>query len=186
MSILSKIKAFGSKLTKKIKELSIPQSNKAIKELIKEKRRLRNRDFVPGNIIFTSYNAKDKSQTFDKTPLMMVLRRNGTHTLGLNFHWAPLSMRINLIKIIVQMNAKNIQNNKPLEFNYKQIRPLLKQLGYAPIIRLYINKRISSVGVVLPPERLMEAARLRTESFTNGRYTAGQMIQMARKQTKKK
>jgi len=130
------------------------------------------------------YDAKDADKTFDKTPLMMVLKRNGSHTLGLNFHWAPMSMRINLIKIIIQLNAKNIQNNKPLEFNYKQIRPLLKQFGYAPIIRKYINRRISSIGVVLPPERLMEAARLRTESFTNGRYSAGQMIQRARKQHK--
>jgi len=186
MSILSKIKSFGSKIIKKIKELTIPQSNKAVKELLKEKKKLKERDFKPGNIIFMKYDAKYKEQTFDKTPLMMVLRRNKTHTLGLNYHWAPMSMRINLIKIIILANAKNIQNNKPLDFKYKQIKPLLKQLGYAPIIRLYINKRISSVGVVLPPERLMEAARLRTESFTNGRYSAGQMIQMARKQTKKK
>jgi len=186
MSILSKLKGFGSKIVQGIKELTLPQSNKAIKELIKEKKKLSVKDFKPGNIILMKYVAKDDTQTYDKTPLALVLRSNSTHTLALNFHWAPLSMRINLIKIIIITNKKNIQRNKPLEFDYQQIRPLLKQLGYAPIIRRYINSRISSQGVVIPPERLMQVARLKTESFTNGKFSAAQMLAMAKRRGKTK
>lgn len=174
------------KLTRKVKELSPSQSLKKVKELLKERRRMKARDIVPGNLIFTFYNAKDKKQTYDRTPLILVLKRNGNHTLGLNFHWIPLSMRLNLIKQIIMMNSKEIKNGEPLRFSYEQLRPMLKSLGYAPCIRLYINKRISGTGVVIPPERLMEVARLKTETFTQGRFSASQMFQMAKKRGRRR
>lgn len=180
-NLTRKISQLWSKASKKIKELTTSQSNKAVKDLIKEKKTLKRKDFTPGNLIFTSYDAKDKTQTYDKTPLVLILRTGSNHTLGLNFHWCPMSMRINLIKIIIAANEKNIQRGRPLEFSYKQLKPLLKSLGYAPVIRLYINGRLGTKGVVIPPERLIEVARLKTESFTNGKYSAGQMYQMARK-----
>lgn len=171
---------------KKIKELSASQSFRKVKDLIKEKKKMTKKDIIPGNIIFTFYDAKDKEQTYDKTPLALILRRGTTHTLVLNWHWIPLNMRINLIKHVIRLNTKNIEKNLPLEFNYKQLKPLLKTLGYAPCIRLYINKRISNTGVVIPPSRLMEVAKLKSESFTNGKYSAEQLYKMARQRAKKK
>lgn len=175
-----------SKLTKKIKELTPSQSFAKVKELLKEKRKMSKKDLIPGNLIFTFYNAKYKEHTYDRTPLILILRRNSTHTLGLNFHWIPLSMRINLIKHIIRLNEKRIKRNQPLEFSYDQLRPMLKSLGYAPCIRLYINSRISKTGVIIPPDRLMEVARLKTETFTKGKYSASQLYAMARKAGRKK
>lgn len=173
-------------LTKKLKELSPSASYKKVKELLKERKKMTKKDMVPGNLIFTFYNAKYKENTYDRTPLILTLKRNSTHTLGLNFHWIPLSMRLNLIKHIIRLNETNIKKGLPLEFSYEKLKPMLKSLGYAPCIRLYINKRISSTGVVIPPERLMEVARLKTETFTKGRYSASQLFQMARKAGKKR
>jgi len=166
---------------KKIKELSPAESLKSVKELLKRKRPMKGRDLKPGHLIFSRYNAKDKKQTYDRTPLVLILRRNTTHTLGINFHWVPFSMRINLIKAIIKVNAGNIRQRKPLKFSYKQLKPLLKSLGYAPVIRLYINKRFGRDGVIIPSHRLMDIARLKTETFTQGRYSAGEMFAMARK-----
>jgi hypothetical protein len=56
---------------------------------------------------------------------------------------------------------------------------MLKSFGYAPCIRMYINKRFASNGVVIPPERLVEIALLRTETFTKGKYSAAQLFRMA-------
>ena len=84
------------------------------------------------------------------------------------------------------MNEQNIKKNKPLKFSYDDLKPMLKSLGYSPCIRLYINKRISNTGVIIPPERLMEVARLKTETFTKGRYSASQLFQMAKKRGKSK
>lgn len=173
-------------MNRKIKELTPSASFRKVKDLLKERKKMTKSDLVPGNLIFTFYNAKNKEQSYDRTPLVLILRRNASHTLGLNFHWIPLSMRLNLIKQIVRMNERNIKNNKPLEFSYEQLKPMLKSLGYAPCIRLYINKRISNTGVVIPPERLMEVARLKTETFTQGKYSASQLFQMARAAGKRK
>jgi hypothetical protein len=170
-----------NKLRTKVQELSPSQSLKKVKDLLKERRRMHKGDLIPGNLVFTFYNAKDKEQTYDRTPLVLILKRNGSHTLGLNFHWIPLSMRLNLIKAIIQMNAKEIKRGEPLRFSYEDLKPMLKSMGYAPCIRLYINKRLSGTGVVIPPERLMEVARLKTETFTKGRYSASQLFQMARR-----
>jgi hypothetical protein len=155
-------------MAKVIKELTPKQSTKKIKSLLDETIRLDSRHFAEGNLIFCNYSAKDTSVPFDKTPLMLVLRRGPSHTLGLNFHWLPYSMRLNLIKYILKINENNIRRGRPLEFNYKMLKPMLKGMGYAPVIRLYINKRISKKGVVIPPDRLLEVARLRTETITGG------------------
>jgi len=181
LDILKKIKQFGAGALSKLKELNPFQAKKKVKELIKEKQKLKESHFKPGNLIFGVYDAKDKEQTYDKTPLVLILKRGKTHTLGLNFHWAPFYMRINLIKVIVLSNAKNVKAGKPLQFSYEELKPLLRQLGYAPIIRLYINKRFGRVGVVIPPERMLEVAQLTTETFTNGRYSAEHMIAKAKK-----
>jgi hypothetical protein len=164
-------------------EFSVKESNKYVRELLKEKRKLTKRDMIAGNIIFFRYNAKFKEFVYDTTPFVLILRSNKTHTLGLNFHWIPYSLRIGLIRHIMKLNKVNIKNNKPLEFSYQQLKPRLKGLRYAPCIRLYINRRISSIGVVVSPDRLF-IARLRTESFTAGKYTANQLFLMALKKFK--
>lgn len=171
-------------LNRKIKELPPNESLRKVKDLLKERRRISDKDFVPGNLIFTSYNAKDKTQTFDRTPLILVLKAGGAHTLGLNFHWIPLAMRLYLIQTILKMNTSNIKNNRPLVFTYRELKPMLKALGYAPCIRLYINKRISSLGVVISPDRLTEIAQLKTETFTGGKFSAEQLFTIAKKRNK--
>ena len=172
-------------MAKKVKQLTPRGSMRKVKTLIKEKKRLDKRHFVPGNLLFYKYDAKDKTQVYDKTPLVLILKRGRSHTLGLNFHWAPFQMRINLIKHILGMNEKNIREGKPLEFSYEKLKPMLKSLGYAPLIRLYINKRISRTGVVIPPERLVEVARLRTETLSGG-VSAETIYKKIRKAAKKR
>ena len=169
------------KKSKKPKELTQAASFKRVKVLIKEKRKLAQKDFKPGNLIFTKYNALDQTRTFDKTPFILILWRTKTHTLGLNFHWILPSMRMNLINHIMKINRMNIKKGLPLKFDYAQLRPMMKQLGYAPCIRKYINSRIANVGVIIPPERLLEVSMIKTETFTKGRYSAAQLFRMAKK-----
>ena len=169
---------------RKIQELSPQESFLKVRELIKGKAVLRKKDLIPGNLIFTFYDAKYPEFTYDRTPMVLILGSNKFHTLGLNFHWIPTSMRMNLIYHIIKINRKNIEANKPIEFEYRQLKPMLKALGYAPCIRLYINKRFAKKGVIIPPPRLVEVARLKTETFTKGKYSAQQLFKMARKKGK--
>lgn len=169
-----------------IKELSPIKSLEAVKALLKRKTHLDKKQFKPGHLIFTHYDAQDKTNTYDMTPLVLVLKTNNTHTLGLNFHWIPYSMRIYLVMHIMQMNKMRIKHRKPLNFSYLDLKPMLKSLGYAPCIRVYINKRFAKEGVILSSSYLLEAARLKAETFTRGKYTASQLYAMARAKGKSK
>jgi len=169
----------------KIKEFTPTQSMKLVQSMFKNKVKLKQENFKPGTILFYNYNAKDKTQTYDRTPLVLILKRNRTHTMAINLHWAPTPLRVVLVKKIIQVNKKNIQLNKPLEFDYNQLRPFLKKVGFAPIIRLYINKRISNKGVIIPSSEMMTAARLKTETFTNGRVSAEELYRKALNNNKK-
>lgn len=164
------------------KELSKKQSNLVLQDLLKKRIRLQaKKHIIPGNIIFTSYNAKDKSQTYDKTPLALILKRGSKHSLVLNFHWLPISKRMYLINIILEQNKQNIKNGKPLNFDYQSLKPLLKSIHYAPCVRRYINSRMGRVGVPIPPSDLVHVAKMKAETFTEGRYSAAQLYQMAKK-----
>lgn len=171
---------------KRNKELTPKESIEMVKSLLKRKRPIKWNKMKPGHLFFTSYNAKDKEQTYDRTPLVMMFWRNGKYTLGLNFHWLPISMRLNLIKHIININKMRIKHRKSLIFSYKQLKPMLKSLGYAPCIRLYINRRFGRSGVIIPPYMLEEMGRVRSETFTNGKYSASELYRMAKNRNRKK
>lgn len=169
------------------KELSKKDSNEKLKDLLSKRVKLQaSKHYRPGNIVFTSYNAKHKEFTYDKTPLVLVLKRGSKYTLGLNFHWLPVSRRMYLIDHILRMNKINIEQGRPLDFDYADIRPMLKSLGYAPCIRKYINPRLGRTGVVIPPDRLTEVARMKGETFTNGKYSSAQLFKMAKQAGKRR
>lgn len=169
-----------------VKEMSPTQSVKYVKDLLKTKqKKLTPKDFEPGNILMYFYDAKDKTQTYDRTPLTFVLRRNKTHTMSLNLHWAPMPLRVVLVKKIISVNKKNIKAGKRMEFDYKALRPFLKKIGFAPVVRLYINKRISKKGVVVPQDQFMNIARTKTETFTQGKVSAEKLYRKAIEGNKK-
>jgi hypothetical protein len=169
------------------KELSPAASINVVKKLLKQERKqLKVADFQPGAILMYRYDAKDKTQTYDKTPLVFVLRRNRKHTLCINFHWAPTPLRVVLVKKILYApgNRKRMRKGEPLVFDYGQLKPFLKRIGFAPIIRKYINRRISRTGVVVPQDQLMNVARTKSETFTEGKVSAEKLYRLALKRNK--
>lgn len=150
-----------------LKQLDKMQSALQIKQFLKSSTVLqRKQAFMPGNLLIYRYHAKFDKEPYDRRPMVLVLRSSRSYMLGLNFHWIPFNMRMWLVKYILRLNAKNIKAGRPIDFPYRKVKPLLKKMKFAPCIRLYIKPRISRRGVVLPPERLVEAAQLRMEMFT--------------------
>ena len=145
-------------------QLSKSDSKKMLKELLRNSKRVQ-KYLIPGNLILTMYDAKYEAP-YDARPLFLVLAKNSNHVLGLNFHWLPVNMRMKLVYAILKLNSRNIKDQKPLEFSYKQLKPFLKRFNYAPCIRLYIRKRFAPKGAVIPPEHLVKVARLDTAIFT--------------------
>lgn len=126
-------------------------------------------DFSTGNMLFYRYDAKDKEKTYDKTPLILVLSRSKGYVLGLNLHWTPIPLRITLLKIIIKLNKENIRRNQPITISYSMLKPMIQKMGLGPVIRLYIFNRISRRGLIIPPTHWLIAAKLKAESFNNGK-----------------
>lgn len=140
----------------------------AAKALLKSlpRKSIKGKAVQTGTMIVFKYTAKDKTMIYDKTPCAIILWRTKTHTLGINLHWAPLGLRERIVQYIHDLNKSNIQNNKPLEITYEQMKPFLKQSGSIPIIRLYINNRMSSHGVIVPTDKMKIASRYSNEDFS--------------------
>ena len=154
---------------KKTKEFTVSQSIKLVKDMLKNKSLKVQRDSIkPGELFFGVYNAKDKNEVYDKRPFVLLLKRNKSHFMGINFNWLPLPLRLILVKKILQMNKANVKNNKPLDFTYSDLKGFIKKLGYAPVVRLYIRNRLSSGVVKIQPENFLEAARINSAVFNNG------------------
>ena len=135
-----------------------------MKELIKKPTNLSAKDFTPGQMVLCAYVAKYDKNPYDATPLILVLKRSRTYTLGLNFHWIPRNIRKVFVDYIYKNNRKNIQQNLPLTLDYKLIKNLLIKFG-APALRLYINRRFSPKGVIIPQTQFYKAVNLKAESF---------------------
>lgn len=134
-----------------------------MKKLIDKPVKLKKSDFYPGALIMYAYSAQDKSQAYDERPLCLVLGRAGKHTLGLNFHWMPKKLREKVMDGIMKQNKSNIKKGKRLTVNYQTVKALVKGLG--PVVRLYINKRISPKGVVVPSYQYYKVINLKSEHF---------------------
>ena len=146
------------KMTKEEKD-----SYNMFKKLVQKPKKLTPSDFVPGAIIMYVYDAKDKTKAYDGRPLSLILGRSSTHTLGLNFNWCPPKLREKILDGLMKRNKSNIKKGKPIVANYQMVKSLVRGLG--PVIRLYINKRISPKGVVLPSYQYYKVITLRSEHF---------------------
>jgi len=160
---INKVKNLGSK------ELTPKESLEMVKNLIKTESKSLQPMIKTGALLMFKYDAKDKDQKYDKTPLVMVLSKTSKYMLGVNFHWMPSQYRQVIVEYILKRNSKQIRNKMPLKMKYKDLRGVIKSIGAFPVIRLYIRGRMSSKGVKIPDELLSQACKLKTETFTKGR-----------------
>lgn len=149
----------------KLARLSVKDSKAFIAEMLRMRKPRSNDDLMVGNLVFTSYNAKDKDKVWDKRPMFLILSRSRGYTLGLNFHWLPVRMRIVLLKYIVALNKKK-RKDEIFSIDYKDLKPFLKKHGYFPCIRLYINKRLGRNCVNIPHEKFPVCSVLETAVFS--------------------
>lgn len=160
---------FGQQLDR-ITRMSIRDSAHYVKLLLQKREPFSVKKHLhPGNLIFTSYSAKDKTQIWDKKPMFLVLGVSRGHTLGLNFHWLPVPMRVWLLRYILRLNGRRKNIAGVFDFDYRRLKPVLKSLGYAPCIRCYINRRFGKQLVNIPHDQFAACAVLDTAVFSHGR-----------------
>jgi hypothetical protein len=155
-----------------------------MKKYIDKPSKLKQSNFAPGNMVMFAYNAKDKYSAYDANPIILVLRRSKKYILGLNWHWMPPKLREKVMDGIMKQNKKNIKKGLPITVNYQMIKRLIRGLG--PVVRLYINKRISPKGVVVPSYQYYKVIHLRSEHFIGISSKAAWAAAVANAKAKKK
>ena len=97
----------------KEKEISVKDSINLVKTMLKDKSKQKKlNSLVPGDLFFGVYDARNKNLVYDKRPFVLILRKSNSYILGINFSWAPLPLRVILVKKILMMNKTNIKNNR--------------------------------------------------------------------------
>ena len=187
------------KLTRKLDEAEM-EASRILQDLASRKlTSLKPSDIQPGNLIYFKYQAKgaesDRDFVYDKTPFSFFLASGhstgggGTHILGLNLHWLPKPIRKTIMNAIIKVGRSEIKRGKIPIIKYNDLRPVLKNTGAIYAVRLYIKSRISSKGIVVPPDLFIKTAEnVPPEQITNG-YSAEQVYKLALrkvKQTKSK
>ena len=153
-----------------------------MKELIRKPKKLTAGDFKPGKIVLFSYRAKFDKNPYDLSPMIIVLGRSKKYTLGLAWNWCPPKAREKVMDFIMKKNRKNMDKGKEIELDYKMVKAIVKGLG--PIVRLYLNNRISPKGVSVPSYQYYKAINLRAENFIG--ISAQDAWKLAVKNKKKK
>lgn len=146
------------------------ESMEFFKKIMKNKDNIINKSEIKeSGLYFYNYDAKNKNEVYDKKPLVFVLKVGKRSNININFHWSPTPLKILLIKFFIMNNRKNIKMNKPLSMDYKKLKPFLKRIGFAPVIRRHIRGRIKGKIVSIPPSDFMYAAMADTAIFTDGK-----------------
>lgn len=154
-----------------------------MKDLIRKPIKLKSTDFKPGKILLYSYSAKYDQNPYDMSPMIMVLGRSRKYTLGWSINWTPPKMREKVLDYIIKKNQKNIDKGKAIEIDYKTIKKVVQGLG--PVIRLYLNNRISTKGVVVPSYQYYKVTNLRAENFIGISSEDAWKLALANKSKKK-
>jgi hypothetical protein len=153
-----------------------------MKDLISKPKKLKSSDFKPGKMVLYSYSPKFDKNPYDMSPLIIVLGRSRKYTLGLNWNWCPPKAREKIMDFIMKKNKKNISKGNELELDYEMVKSIIKGLG--PIVRLYLNNRISPKGVPVPSYQYYKAIHLRAENFIG--ISAKKAWAIAKKKKKKR
>ena len=89
----------------------------------------------PGELFFARYYS-DKVNSYDKYPIMVVLRSSNKYTLAFNFNWLSRTAKTRMVKFLI--NAKAHDMNRLGVF---QLTKKLRTYGYPrEAYRLYFTK----------------------------------------------
>lgn len=117
---------------------------------------------IPGNVLFFTYNPIG-NEPYDKCPLALVIADKGNKFLGINFHWAPKTLREKILKEFMKANFINVKHSLPMKFPEKLPNNLYRMIS--PIFRLYLKNRMSKKIAIIPPNEIGYVINLKAEKF---------------------
>ena len=127
---------------------------------------------IPGKMYFFHYSPKlkDKLPYYDSFPLVIIIEMYGDGFLGLNLHYLPLKMRMNLLGKLTKLSTtREMDAKSKIRVSYEIIKNFAKYRGAKPCIKRYLGRNIDSQIVEIPANEWEIATALPLARFKKAR-----------------
>tara|TARA_X000001388_G_C2211175_1_gene115217 strand:+ start:605 stop:1198 length:594 start_codon:yes stop_codon:yes gene_type:complete len=137
---------------------------------------------IPGYMYLYRYDPKDKDVPYyDMFPLVIPFRRADNGFFGINFHYLPYMMRLNILKEFNRFaNSKELTEKTRIRLSYRVMESTRMFRFIQPAIRRYLNQQIRSRFLLIPYPDWVVASQLPVQRFK------GAQLETVLRDTKKK
>ena len=123
---------------------------------------------IPGNLYMFFYDAKtkDKLPYWDKFPLVFPFKKLEDGFMGLNMHYLPYQMRVQLLDKLMQFATnQKLDVNTRLKYSWALIDGVSKYQAAQPCIKRYLDSHVQSAYRKVDGNDWATAMMLPVESF---------------------
>ena len=122
---------------------------------------------IPGYMYLFKYDPKDKDLPYyDMFPLVIPFRRVNTGFFGINFHYLPHMIRLNILKEFEKYATnKNIPEKTRIRLNYRLMETSRVFRFVKPAIRQYSNQQLRTRLLIIPFNDWKVASQLPVQKF---------------------
>lgn len=122
---------------------------------------------LPGFMYLFKYDPKDKNiPYYDMFPLVIPFRRVNEGFIGINFHYLPFPIRLNILKEFEKYASdKNLNERTRVRLNYRLIETSRVFRFVNPAIRRYSNQQLRTRLLNIPFNDWQVASQLPVQKF---------------------
>lgn len=140
-------------------------------EVLSDKRYDPTTRMIAGQMFVYVYSAKYKDTLpfWDQFPLVIILKIESDHILGLNLHYLPPELRARFFDALLEtLNTNNIINERSrLILTYNLLKSASRYKYFKPCIKKYLTSNIKSKIVRIPQEEWVKTLFLNSASWQN-------------------
>jgi hypothetical protein len=128
---------------------------------------------MPGNLYMYAYDPKLKDELpyYDRFPLVFPFRKTQDGFIGLNMHYLPYDLRINLLdQLLVFKNNSRMDETTKLKYSWAVIDGVSRYKAARPCVKQYLSGHVRSqfrqiysedwaTAMLLPVERFVGASK---------------------------
>ncbi|CAB4168152.1 DNA end protector protein [uncultured Caudovirales phage] len=104
-------------------------------------------NILPGNMYMFFYDAKHKDTLpyWDRFPLLLPFDKTATGFMGLNLHYLPYMLRVQLLNKLLQFkNNSKMDETTKLRYSWATISGSSKFAAAKPCVKQYLNSHVRS------------------------------------------
>lgn len=128
-------------------------------QLLSDNQRYQHNKPGVGRFCFFFYSSKGYQEKtlpyYDSSPMSLILSANGKYIEGLNWHYLPLNLRVQLFQTILAIEGGPFTDKHKLNATYEAIKNMTNL--YKPCFKRYLANRVKSQAVWVPMDSALLA-----------------------------